>query len=48
MLNAKPDRFHRFVDGLKSGVPQEKALEESFGEIAEFEASWRRHVLLSY
>jgi hypothetical protein len=45
LLKAGRKKFKRFVDLLKDGVPQEKALKQAYGwSFAEMEARWRIYV----
>ncbi len=45
MLKAGRKKFKRFVDALKDGVPQEKALKDAYGwSLGEMEARWRIYV----
>jgi hypothetical protein len=45
LLKAGRKKFKRFVDALKDGVPQEKALKDAYGwSLGEMEARWRIYV----
>ncbi|MFO8011722.1 MAG: hypothetical protein R6X20_00310 [Phycisphaerae bacterium] len=45
LLKAGRQKFKRFVDLLKDGVPQEKALKDAYGwSLGEMEARWRIYV----
>jgi hypothetical protein len=45
LLETGRKKFKRFVDALKDGVPQEKALKDAYGwSLGEMETRWRIHV----
>jgi len=45
LLKAGRGKFKRFIDNLKDGMPQEKALQDAYGwNLRNLEARWRIYV----